>query len=328
MIGILRKDFYLVRTQLWIFLGTVFLFTVGMTLSIKTGVTSPSDFQILGDSIAPSQNWFANFCTALVAFMVFLGCEALKGNLLLADQNKRSRHYLMASPLSIKGCVAAKYYECAIVSLFGFLYLTIFELVTVALTRQLADHSLMFTCLVFLGLFLGYKGGRGAKGEGDGVLAHAGHRLRRGAGAAKAGDLLRGGVDGDAGAVHVVARPAHLGADHGLGSDVGVELDVPDAAAARDLETARDGIGVACLVNDRLLEHAFSIPALMLHETIMREFSRPQRARIHAPWQRHGTKGQAGVSLRTKLARYPRPLVSKIAVAICFQRPTMRATTE
>lgn len=154
MIGILRKDFYLVRTQLWIFLGTVFLFTVGMTLNIKTGMAFPSDFQIPDDSIAPSQNWFANFCTALVAFMVFLGCEALKGNLLLADQNKRSRYYLMASPLSIKGCVAAKYYECAIVSLFGFLYLTIFELVTVALTGQLADHSLMFTCLVFLGLFL------------------------------------------------------------------------------------------------------------------------------------------------------------------------------
>ena len=154
MIGILRKDFYLVRTQLWIFLGTVFLFTVGMTLSIKTGMAFPSDFQIPDDPSAPSQNWFANFCTALVAFMVFLGCEALKGNLLLADQNKRSRHYLMASPLSIKGCVAAKYYECAIVSLFGFLYLTIFELVTVALTRQLADHSLMFMCLVFLGLFL------------------------------------------------------------------------------------------------------------------------------------------------------------------------------
>ena len=154
MIGILRKDFYLVRTQLWIFLGSAFFFTVGMTLSIKIGMAFPSDFQILGDSIAPSQNWFANFCTALVAFMVFLGCEALKGNLLLADQNRKSRHYLMATPLSIKGCVAAKYYECAIVSLFGFLYLTIFELVTVALTGQVADHSLMFTCLVFLGLFL------------------------------------------------------------------------------------------------------------------------------------------------------------------------------
>ena len=138
MIGILRKDFYLVRTQLWIFLGSAFFFTVGMTLSIKIGMAFPSDFQILGDSIAPSQNWFANFCTALVAFMVFLGCEALKGNLLLADQNRKSRHYLMATPLSIK----------------GFLYLTIFELVTVALTGQVADHSLMFTCLVFLGLFL------------------------------------------------------------------------------------------------------------------------------------------------------------------------------
>jgi len=150
MIGILRKDFYLVRAQLWIFLGSAFLFTIVMIL----GIVSSFDFQIPGEAIAPSQNWFANFCKATVAFTVFLGCEGLKGNLLLADQSRKSGHYLMATPLSIKGCVAAKYYECAIVSLSGFLYLTIFELVTVALTGQLADHSLLFMCLLFIGLFL------------------------------------------------------------------------------------------------------------------------------------------------------------------------------
>ena len=148
MIGLFRKDFYLARSQIILFTVMILLLTLLETVLIVSFSTEP---------LSPSgiQSSITNLCTFLIFLVVFLGGEGLKGNLLLADRNKRSKRFLIATPLCVKGCVASKYYEGIIVPLVGFIYLEVFQLTCGALTRNLIDHSLLFICMVFVSLFLG-----------------------------------------------------------------------------------------------------------------------------------------------------------------------------
>lgn len=150
MIGLLRKDFYLIRSKLFLFIGLTLFLTVFETwILIKF-----ADLQIIGietNTLAP----VINFCIFLVIFIVFASCEGLKGILILTDQGKRSKYYLMTTPLGIKGCIASKYYESVIISLCGFIYLKLFELVCSAITGILIDHTMLFAGMIFVSLFLG-----------------------------------------------------------------------------------------------------------------------------------------------------------------------------
>ena len=149
MIGLFRKDFYLVRTRMIVFAVLVLLMTVFETViivSFSAEFSPPSGMQ---------SSTIMNFCIFLVFFLVFSAGEGLKGNLLPADRNKRSKHFLMATPLCVKGCVASKYYEGIIVPIVGFIYLEVFQLTCGAFTGSLIDHSLLFVCMIFVSLFFG-----------------------------------------------------------------------------------------------------------------------------------------------------------------------------
>lgn len=148
MIGLFRKDFFLVRSQIILYTVMILLMTVLETVLIVSFSTEP---------VPPSgiQSSITNLCTFLIFIVVFFGGEGLKGNLLLADRNKRSKHFLMATPLCAKGCVASKYYEGIIVPIVGFIYLEVFQLTCGALTGNLIDHSLLFVCMIFVSLFFG-----------------------------------------------------------------------------------------------------------------------------------------------------------------------------
>ena len=150
MFGIFRKDFYLERVRLWPCLAIPPLYSLFSIFIIMKFYDPESPT----NGLIP----FPVFCNSFIFFTVFCACEGIKQILLLADQNRKSRHYFMTTPLCVKGCVAAKYYECAIVSLCGFLYLMLYELVIVALTGQVMNHSLLFMCLLFIGLFLSALG--------------------------------------------------------------------------------------------------------------------------------------------------------------------------
>jgi len=148
MIGLFRKDFYLVRSQIILFMVLIFLMTVLETVII---VAFSTEFS----SSSGTQSTITNLCTFLIFIVVFFGGEGLKGNLLLSDRNKRSKHFLMATPLCVKGCVASKYYEGIIIPIVGFIYLEVFQLTCGAFTGSLTDHSLLFVCMVFVSLFFG-----------------------------------------------------------------------------------------------------------------------------------------------------------------------------
>lgn len=148
MIGLFRKDFYLVRSQIILYTVMILLMTFLQTVLMVSFSTEP-----VSPSGIPSS--ITNLCTFFVFFVVFTGGEGLKGNLLLADRNKRSKHFLMATPLCAKGCVASKYYEGIIVPIVGFIYLEVFQLTCGAFTGSLIDHSLLFICMVFVSLFFG-----------------------------------------------------------------------------------------------------------------------------------------------------------------------------
>ena len=148
MIGLFRNDFYLVRSQIILFTVMILLMTFLQTVLMVSFSTEP-----VSPSGIPSS--ITNLCTFLIFIVVFFGGEGLKGNLLLADRNKRSKHFLMATPLCVKGCVASKYYEGIIIPIVGFIYLEVFQLTCGALTGNLIDHSLLFVCMIFVSLFFG-----------------------------------------------------------------------------------------------------------------------------------------------------------------------------
>lgn len=148
MIGLFRKDFYLVRSQIILFTVMILLMTFLQTVLMVSFSTEP-----VSPSGIPSS--ITNLCTFLIFIVVFFGGEGLKGNLLLADHSKKSKHFLMATPLCVKGCVASKYYEGIIIPIVGFIYLEVFQLTCGAFTGNLIDHSLLFVCMVFVSLFFG-----------------------------------------------------------------------------------------------------------------------------------------------------------------------------
>lgn len=139
MIGLIRKDFYLNRKIIFIFLAMCLAYAAIMAFAaifIRTqGVESPINVQ---------------FFSIINTAMFFLCAMSVQGIMVQSDLGKRTRYYFCASPAGIKGFIASKYYESFLIGFLAFLYCELYDLMLSVIYGKLLNNSLLHVALLFM----------------------------------------------------------------------------------------------------------------------------------------------------------------------------------
>ena len=139
MIGLIRKDFYLNRKIIFIFLATCLAYAAIMAFAaifIRTpGADSPIDIQ---------------FFSIINTAMFFLCTMSVQSIMVQSDLGKRTRYYFCASPAGIKGFIASKYYESFLIGFLVFLYCELYDLMLSVIDGKLLNNSLLHVALLFM----------------------------------------------------------------------------------------------------------------------------------------------------------------------------------
>ena len=113
MIGLIRKDFYLNRKNIFAFSAMAFGYAVMMIIA-----------SFLLHTMEGSVNIMVNikFFSMINSLLFFFCAIGVQGIMAQTDLGKKTRYYFCASPVCIKGFVASKYYESFLIGFIVFLY--------------------------------------------------------------------------------------------------------------------------------------------------------------------------------------------------------------
>ena len=137
MIGLIRKDFYLNRKMIIVFLVTALSYAILMMIA-----------GFFMRSVESAAN--AVFFSMINTVLFFLSAISVQSIMAQTDMGKKTRYYFCASPVSIKGVVASKYYESFLIGFGVFLYCEIYDLILSLIYGTVVNSSLIHVVFLFV----------------------------------------------------------------------------------------------------------------------------------------------------------------------------------
>lgn len=139
MIGLIRKDFYLIRKTMIAFLAMGLAYAALMAIAAMI-------FRNPGDESPINIQLFSMTNTMLF----FLCTTSVQSIMVQSDLGKKTRYYFCASPAGIKGFIASKYYESFLIGFLVFLYCELYDLMLSVIYGVLLNNSLLHVALLFM----------------------------------------------------------------------------------------------------------------------------------------------------------------------------------
>lgn len=141
MIGLIFKDYYLNRKTMLVFLVMGLAYSGLMILAscFMRTMNGPIDAQ------------FISMVNTMLLFLCTISVQELVAQ---SDLGKKTRYYFCASPVSVRGVVASKYYGVFLSGFIVFLYCEIYDLILSMIYGTLVNFSLIHVAFLFMMMVL------------------------------------------------------------------------------------------------------------------------------------------------------------------------------